>query len=80
MPARTIKSYIAISLCLAMGPVLRTCIASPASRQEVPQKRQTAMSENASGAPIVTEQPLGARSGQAPLNGPRGSATAHVAC
>jgi len=74
MPARNIKSYIAVSPYRAMGSVPRIRIASPASRQGFPQKREAAISENASGAPIVTEQTLHARSGQAPLNdscGPR---------
>jgi hypothetical protein len=67
MPARNIKSCIAVFLYLAVGSLLRTRIALPALRRGVPQKRAATMSENAPRAPIVTEQPLRARSGRLPL-------------
>jgi hypothetical protein len=56
MPARNIKSCIAVFLYLAVGSLLRTRIALPALRQGVPQKRAATMSENAPRVPIVTEQ------------------------
>ena len=80
MPAQNIKSYIAVLLYLAVGSVLRVRIAFPASRQGSSAEREATMSENASGAPIVTQQPLRARTGQAPLTGPRAPGTGHVAC